>query len=54
MYEHLASFAQTGGLVYFVLLFLASLGYALWPQNQQTFDDAAQMPLKDGGPHDAH
>lgn len=50
MYELLASFAQTGGLIYFVLMFLGALTYALWPRNQETFDAAARMPLEDGGP----
>ena len=47
MYEALSSFAQTGGLVYFVLMFLAALAYALWPNNQETFDRAANSPLED-------
>ncbi|MEM6626112.1 MAG: cbb3-type cytochrome c oxidase subunit 3 [Pseudomonadota bacterium] len=52
MYETLASFAQTGGLIYFVLMFAAVLTYALWPRNQQKFDAAAQLPLKDEEPGD--
>ena len=53
MYETLSSFAQTGGLVYFVVLFLAAVTYALWPNNQEKFDAAARMPLDNGGPsHD--
>ena len=32
-YETAASFAQTWGLVYFVLIFLGVLVYALWPRN---------------------
>ncbi|GAB5458239.1 MAG: CcoQ/FixQ family Cbb3-type cytochrome c oxidase assembly chaperone [Henriciella sp.] len=51
MYELLASFAQTGGLIYFVLIFAAALTYALWPRNQKTFDAAARLPLDDGGPY---
>ena len=47
MYEALSSFAQTGGLIYFVLMFLGALLYALWPRNQDTFDHAARMPLND-------
>ncbi|MEM7638694.1 MAG: cbb3-type cytochrome c oxidase subunit 3 [Pseudomonadota bacterium] len=50
MYETLASFAQTGGLIYFVLIFLGALTYALWPRNQEKFDAAARLPLDDGGP----
>jgi cytochrome c oxidase cbb3-type subunit 4 len=52
MYEALSSFAQTGGLVYFVIMFAGALLYALWPKNQDKFDRAAQSPLDDGGPSD--
>lgn len=47
MYEQLASFAQTWGLVYFVLLFVAVLIYALWPGNGKRFRDAANIPLRE-------
>ena len=50
MYEALSSFAQTGGLVYFVLMFAGALIYALWPSNQETFYRAANSPLEDKGP----
>ena len=53
MYETLAKFAQTGGLIYFVAMFAAALTYALWPRNQARFDAAARLPLNDdGGPCD--
>ena len=52
MYEALSSFAQTGGLIYFVIMFGAVLTYALWPRNQATFDAAAQLPLIEKGPAD--
>lgn len=52
MYEALSKFAQTGGLIYFVLMFLAALAYALWPSNQERFDEASQSPLSDKGPAD--
>ena len=52
MYEALSSFAQTGGLLYFVVMFAAALVYALWPRNQEKFDAAARLPLSDGGPGD--
>lgn len=51
-YEILASFAQTGGLVYFCILFAGALIYALWPSNQTKFDAAARLPLSDEGPSD--
>ena len=46
-YMRLASFAQTWGLVYFVVVFLLVLAYALWPSRQKQFDDAARMPLRE-------
>ena len=52
MYEKLSSFAQTGGLLYFVAIFAAVLCYALWPRNQKRFDDAAHLPLSDREPGD--
>jgi len=52
MYEALSSFAQTGGLIYFVACFAGALAYALWPRNQSTFDAAANLPLSDKEPGD--
>lgn len=52
MYETLSSFAQTGGLIYFVVMFAVALTYALWPSKQSTFDAAARMPLEEGNPSD--
>lgn len=52
MYATLASFAQTWGLGFFVLMFLAALAYALWPGNGNTFRNAAQQPLIDKDPSD--
>ena len=31
----------------FVVLFLVIVGYALWPRNRATFDEAARMPLRE-------
>ncbi len=47
MYETLSSFAQTGGLLLFVLAFVLVLIYALNPRNQKNFDKAKQIPLND-------
>ena len=52
MYEALSSFAQTGGLIYFAVMFVFVLIYALWPRNQDKFDAAARLPLSDGKPGD--
>ena len=48
-YEFFARLAQTWGLVYFVILFLIVLAYALWPSRarQQQFDESARMPLRE-------
>jgi cytochrome c oxidase cbb3-type subunit IV len=44
-YSILAQFAQTGGLVYFVLIFAAVVVYALRPRNRARFEAAARIPL---------
>ena len=46
-YDAAAAFAQTWGLVYFVVIFAAVLVYAMWPRNARKFRDAAQIPLKE-------
>jgi len=55
MYESLAAFAQTWGLILFIAFFMGAAAYALWPKNQQKFDDAARAPLEeDDRPDAAH
>ncbi|MBA4800827.1 MAG: cbb3-type cytochrome c oxidase subunit 3 [Euryhalocaulis sp.] len=49
-YDTLSSFAQTWGLLLFVVIFAVVLAYALWPRNQKKFDKAARMPLDDKKP----
>lgn len=46
-YETLANFAQTWGLLYFVLIFAGVLVYVAWPSNKEKFDEAANMPLRE-------
>ncbi|MCA6334423.1 MAG: cbb3-type cytochrome c oxidase subunit 3 [Phenylobacterium sp.] len=46
-YEQVARFAQQGGTVYFVVIFLAGIVYALWPKNREAFRDMAHLPLRD-------
>ena len=48
-YKAVAEFTQTWGLVYFVILFVIVLIYALWPSRarQQQFDETARMPLRE-------
>ncbi|MDZ4321684.1 MAG: cbb3-type cytochrome c oxidase subunit 3, partial [Phenylobacterium sp.] len=46
-YEAVASFSQQAGLIYFGLIFLAGVAYALWPSRKAEFQQAARMPLDD-------
>jgi cytochrome c oxidase cbb3-type subunit 4 len=46
-YAAFAQFAQTWGLLYFVVVFLGVLAYVLWPSRKAKFDDAAHMPLRE-------
>ena len=46
-YEFFAQIAQRWGLVYFFVLFIAVLAYALWPSRQKQFDESARMPLRE-------
>lgn len=46
-YETVARFAQQGGTVYFGLIFLAGVIYALWPRHGQAFRRLAHLPLED-------
>ena len=48
-YRFFAEFAQTWGLVYFVVLFVIVLIYALWPSRarQKQFDETARVPLRE-------
>ncbi len=46
-YRAVAEFAQTWGLVYFTVIFIGVLLYALWPSRQQQFDEAARIPLRE-------
>jgi cytochrome c oxidase cbb3-type subunit 4 len=44
-YETMSRFAQQGGSIYFLALFVVALIYALWPRNKSMFDKAARAPL---------
>lgn len=46
-FETVSVFAQTWGLVFLVVMFVAALVYALRPSARKTFDAAAQIPLKE-------
>jgi cytochrome c oxidase cbb3-type subunit 4 len=44
-YETMARIAQQGGAVYFFLIFLGGLVYAMWPKKRDEFRRAARLPL---------
>ena len=44
-FETLSMWVQQGGTIYFVMIFVAVLIYALWPRNRTRFDAAARIPL---------
>jgi len=46
-YKFFAEFAQTWGLLYFVVVFLVVLVYALAPSRKDRFDAAARMPIQE-------
>jgi len=46
-YAFFSHFAQTWGLLYFFVIFLVVLVYALWPSRQQQFDESARIPLRE-------
>ena len=46
-HETLVAFAKTFGLVYLVVMFLASVAYAFWPSKKGEFDRAARSVLDD-------
>ena len=51
-YEAVAAFAQQGGTLYFGLLFMGGLIYALWPRHKEAFKRLAHLPLeKDESDH---
>jgi cytochrome c oxidase cbb3-type subunit 4 len=46
-YKTLAEFAQTWGLLYFLVVFIVTLLYAFWPSLKGKFDEYARMPLRE-------
>lgn len=46
-YETLRNFAASWGTVYFAVIFVAALVYALRPSNRDKFEEAARIPLQE-------
>jgi cytochrome c oxidase cbb3-type subunit 4 len=51
-YKALAEFAQSWGLLFFFIVFLAIVAYAFWPSNKKKFDEAARSPLREDDRHE--
>lgn len=47
-YETVVTITQTLALIFFVLLFLGVVAYALWPGNREKFKRAARLPFETG------
>lgn len=51
-YETVARFAQQGGTLYFALVFIAGVVWALRPKHKEAFRRLSHLPLeKDEGEH---
>lgn len=49
-YETIVVITQTLALIFFILLFVSVVIYALWPGNAEKFKHAARLPLEPGEP----
>ena len=45
--ESLSAFAASWGSIYFALMFLIAVAYALWPSKKTLFDHASRIPLSE-------
>jgi cytochrome c oxidase cbb3-type subunit 4 len=43
--ESLSAFAASWGSIYFAVMFVIAVAYALWPSKRDLFDHAARLPL---------
>jgi cytochrome c oxidase cbb3-type subunit 4 len=46
-YTALAHFAQTWGLVYFLVVFCAVVAFVMLPSRKKRYEEAARLPLKE-------
>lgn len=46
-YEAVAHFAQSWGLLYFFLVFVAVVIFALRPSGKRGYEEAGRMPLRE-------
>ena len=46
-HQEVANFAETWGMLFLFSMFVIAVIYALWPNNNETFSEAAHRPLDD-------
>ncbi|MCC3246836.1 cbb3-type cytochrome c oxidase subunit 3 [Methylocystis sp. WRRC1] len=46
-YEAWRAFAASWGLIFFGVIFLGVIAYVFWPSRKKSFDEAAEMPLRE-------
>ncbi len=46
-YETVSRFTQQAGTLYFAVIFVVAVGWALWPKNKKGFEEASRIPLSD-------
>jgi cytochrome c oxidase cbb3-type subunit 4 len=46
-YESLAHFAQSWGLLYFFLVFVAVVVFVMRPSQKRRYEEAARLPLRE-------
>ena len=46
-YETLRQFADSWGLLFLVIVFLACVGFAFRPGSKKKYEDAAKIPLRE-------
>jgi len=46
-YEKLSSFVASWGFVYFAVIFVVAVAYALAPKNRKKFEEASRIPLEE-------
>ena len=46
-YDALRALAGTWGLLYFGVIFIVVVVYALWPSKGEAFKEAARIPLRE-------
>ncbi len=46
-YNALAHFAQSWGLIYFFVVFVAVVVFVMWPSRRRRYEEASKIPLQE-------